>query len=115
MQRLISVFFVFSPFLLSERDHETAVIKKLNQFLSFKFGDVQSRQMKNFLGVVTILDFFRKTYSLFIKTRDGTSANQSQGIYKNKIPIIENLLKIILLLYRKEIVDRNLHTKAENV
>ena len=44
------------PILLYERQIEPAVIKKANQFVSFKFGDVQLLDIKNFLGGATSLD-----------------------------------------------------------
>ena len=50
------------PILVNERDIEPTVIKKANQFVSFKFGDIQLLDIKNFLGGATNLDFFLKTY-----------------------------------------------------
>ena len=50
------------PILLNERQIEPAVIKKANQFLSLKFGDVQSLDIMNFLGGATSLDSFLKAY-----------------------------------------------------
>ena len=38
------------------------MIKKANQFVSFKIGDVQLLDIMNFLGGATILDTFFKTY-----------------------------------------------------
>ena len=48
------------------RDIEPRVIKKANQFVSFKFGDIQSLDIMNFLGGVTGLESFLKAY----KTRE---------------------------------------------
>ena len=50
------------PILVSERDIEPTVIKKANQFVSFKFGDIQLLDIMNFLGGATCLDSFLKTY-----------------------------------------------------
>ena len=50
------------PILVSERQMEPAVIKKANQFFSFKFGDVQLLDIMNFLGGATSLDSFLKAY-----------------------------------------------------
>ena len=50
------------PILVNERDIEPTVIKKANQFISFKFGDVQLLDIMNFLGGATILDSFLKAY-----------------------------------------------------
>ena len=41
---------------------ESIVIKKANQFVSFKFGDVQLLDIRNFLGGATSLDSFLKAY-----------------------------------------------------
>ena len=50
------------PILVSERQLVPAVIKKANQFVSFKFGDVQLLDIMNFLGGATSLDSFLKGY-----------------------------------------------------
>ena len=41
---------------------EPTLIKKANQFVSFKFGDFQLLKIMNFLGGATSLDSFLKTY-----------------------------------------------------
>ena len=50
------------PLLVNERELEPTVIKKANQFVSFKFGDVQLLDILNFLGGATSLDSFLKAY-----------------------------------------------------
>ena len=50
------------PILVNERDIEPTVIKKKNQFISFKFGDFQLLDIMNFLGGATSLDSFLKAY-----------------------------------------------------
>ena len=50
------------PILINERNMEPIVIKKANQFVSFKFGDVQFLDIMNFLGGATSLDSFLKAY-----------------------------------------------------
>ena len=50
------------PILVKEQGIELAVIKKANQFVSFKFGDIQLLDIMNFLGDATSLDSFVKTY-----------------------------------------------------
>ena len=50
------------PILINERNMEPTVIKKANQFVSFKFGDVQLLDIMNFLGGATSLDSFLKAY-----------------------------------------------------
>ena len=50
------------PILVNERDIEPTVIKEANQFISFKFGDIQLLDMKNLLGGATSLDSFLKAY-----------------------------------------------------
>ena len=41
---------------------EPIVIKKANQFVSFKIGDVQLLHFMNFIGGATSLDSFLKAY-----------------------------------------------------
>ena len=50
------------PILVNQRQIEPAVIKKANQFVSFKFGDVQLLDIINFHGGATNLDSFLKAY-----------------------------------------------------
>ena len=50
------------PILVNERDIEPTVIKKANQFILFKFGDIQPLEMMNFLGGATSLDSFLKAF-----------------------------------------------------
>ena len=51
--------------LVNERNIEPAVIKKTNQFFSFKFGDLQVLAFMNFLGGATSLDSFLKIVQSF--------------------------------------------------
>ena len=50
------------PILVNERDIEPPVIKRADQLISFKFGDIQLLDIMNFLGGATILDSFLKAY-----------------------------------------------------
>ena len=50
------------PILANERNIEPTVIKKANQFISFKFGYIQLLDMKNFLGGATSFGSFWKAY-----------------------------------------------------
>ena len=50
------------PILVYERDNEPTAIKKANQFVSFKFGDIQLLDIMNFLGGANSLDSFLKDY-----------------------------------------------------
>ena len=50
------------PIFLNERDIEPTVIKKANQFISFKFDDFQLLDILNFLGGTTSRDSFLKAY-----------------------------------------------------
>ena len=50
------------PILVNEGENEPTVIKKANQFVSFKFGDIQLLDIMNFLGGATSLDSFLKVY-----------------------------------------------------
>ena len=50
------------PILVKERDIEPTVIKKANQFILFKFGDIQVLDILNLLGGATSLDSHLKAY-----------------------------------------------------
>ena len=50
------------PILVNEGDVEPIVIKKANQFVSFKFGNVQHLDILNFVGYSTNLGSFVKFY-----------------------------------------------------
>ena len=50
------------PILVNERYLEPTVIKKVNQFISFKFGDIQLLDIMNSFGDATSLDSFLKAY-----------------------------------------------------
>ena len=50
------------PILVNERYIEPTVIRKANQFISFKFGDIQLLDIRNFLGGATSFDSFLKAY-----------------------------------------------------
>ena len=50
------------PIHLNERDIEPTVIKKANQFIWFKFGDIQLLDIMKFLGGSTSLDSFFKAF-----------------------------------------------------
>ena len=49
------------PILVNERDSEPTVIKKANQFVSLKCGNIQILDRMNFLGGATSHDSFLKT------------------------------------------------------
>ena len=50
------------PYLINEKEIEPSVIKKVNDFVSFKFGDVQLLDIMKILGGATTLDSFLKAY-----------------------------------------------------
>ena len=50
------------PYLINEKKIEPSVIKKANDFVSFKFGDVQLLDIMKFLDGATTLDSFLKAY-----------------------------------------------------
>ena len=52
------------PIVFNERDIEPTVIKKANQFISFKISDIQLLDILNFLGAATSLDSFLKAYRI---------------------------------------------------
>ena len=57
---LIKSFLV--PSLVNEQDNEPTVIKKANQFVSFKFADIQLLDIMNFLVGAISLESFLKAY-----------------------------------------------------
>ena len=63
------------PILVEDKDMEPIVIKKANQYVSFKFGDVQLLDILNFLGGATNLDSFLKAY----KTEETKSFSPGNG------------------------------------
>ena len=50
------------PILVNDQDIEPTVIKKANQLVSFKFGDIELLDIMKFLGGSTSLDSFLKAY-----------------------------------------------------
>ena len=50
------------PYLIKKKEIEPSVIKKANDFVAFKFGDVQLLDIMKFLGGATTLDSFLKAY-----------------------------------------------------
>ena len=50
------------PILVNERNIGPNVLKKANQFISFKFGDIQLLHNMNFRGAATSLDSSLKAY-----------------------------------------------------
>ena len=59
---LYLIKFYLLPIRINEPDIEPTVIKKANQFISFKFGDNQLLDIMNFLGGATSLHWFLKAY-----------------------------------------------------
>ena len=57
---LIKYFLI--PYLIRDKEQETSVIKKANDFISFKFGDVQFLDIMKFLGGATTPKSFLKAY-----------------------------------------------------
>ena len=48
--------------LVNERDIEPTLLKKANQFISFKFGDIPLLDIMNFPGGAPSLDSYLKAY-----------------------------------------------------
>ena len=57
------------PILINEREIEPTVIKKANQFISFKFRDIHLVDIMSFLGGAASLDSFLKAYKISDTTR----------------------------------------------
>ena len=51
-----------TPYLIKEKEIEVSIIKKVNESVSFKFGDVQLLGIMKFLGGATTFDSFLKAY-----------------------------------------------------
>ena len=50
------------PYLIRNKEHETSTIKKANDFISFKLGDVQFLEIMKLLNGATTLDSFFKDH-----------------------------------------------------
>ena len=57
---LINLYLI--PYLIRDKEQKTSVIKKANEFISFKFRDVQFLEIMKFLGGATTLNSFLKAY-----------------------------------------------------
>ena len=64
------------PFLIIEKGLQPRVIKQTNQFISFKFGNVQMLDIMKFIGGSTTLNSFLKAYESF-KTKNYSPMNGS--------------------------------------
>ena len=80
------------PILVNERDIEPTVIKKANQFISFKFGDIQLLDIMNFVGGARSLDSFLKAY----RTSEKKDFFPTNGLITLKILTIHNFTHITL-------------------
>ena len=91
------------PILFNERDIERTVIKKANQFISFKFGDIQLLDILNFLGGATSLDSSLKAY----KTSEAKGIFPTNGLitltkcriqnFPHVTPVTVNFVVVTLL------------------
>ena len=68
------------PILVNERDLQPTVVKKANQFISFKFGDIQLMDIMNFLGGATSLDSFLKAYKTFTHDKSQKDFSPTNGL-----------------------------------
>ena len=50
------------PIFVKEQDIEPTVIQKVNQFISFKFANIQFLKLLNYLGEATSLASFLQAY-----------------------------------------------------
>ena len=62
----------------------------------------------NMLGNQRLEEETSQIINLFIKKKDGLSADQFQGLHMNDFPIVEDLLTLNIFLYHIDIVDGNL-------
>ena len=85
------------PILVNERDSEPTVIKKANQFVPFKFGDIQLLDIMNFFAGATSLDSFPKGE----KTKETTGFFPYDGfdcpekINNNELPPYDSFFSIL--------------------
>ena len=93
------------PNLVNEGQIEPTVIKKANQFVSFKFGDVQLLDIMNFLGGATSLDSFFKTYKTEttkgFSPMSGSTIPKNWTTKKNLHTILSLANRVILILSKK--------------
>ena len=61
-------------YLIRDKEQETSVIKKANDFIPFNFGDVQFLDIMKFLGGATTLNSFLKAYK----------ASETKGFFPNE-------------------------------
>ena len=80
------------PILGNEQQIEPRVIKNANQFVSFKFSDVQLLDIMNFFGGATSLDSFLEAF----KTEETKSFPLSNGSTIPKSGATKNYLHTIL-------------------
>ena len=88
------------PILVNERQIEPTVIKKTNQFVSFKIGDVQLLDIMNFLGGAFSLDSFLKVYKTK-ETKDffpyeWSIISKFLNIWRHTLPTFPQFSKIML-------------------
>ena len=63
------------PILDNERVIDSTVIKKANQFITFKFGDIQLLDIMNILGGETSLDSLLQAYKTSETKKSSTTKN----------------------------------------
>ena len=91
------------PILVNEREIEPTVIKKANQFISFKFGDIQLLCIMNFPGGATSLDSFLKAYrnsetkGFFPYERFDTPDKMQNTELPHMTPFTVNFVEVTLL------------------
>ena len=73
------------PYLIRDKEQETPAIKIANDFISFKFDDVQFLDKLKFLGGATTLDSFLKAYT----------ASETKGIFTYDCLITQTLLSLL--------------------
>ena len=78
------------PFLVNQRDIEPTVIKKANQFISFKLADFRQLNILNFLGGATSLHSFLKAYRTS-ETKGFSPTNRLITLTKRRIQIFPHM------------------------
>ena len=79
------------PYLICDKEIESIVIKKANDFISFKFGDVQFLDIMMFLGGAITLDSFLKAYK----------ASETKGFFLTSDLTVQTSLTVRNCLHMK--------------
>ena len=83
-----------NPYLINRKEFEHSVMKKANDFVSFKFGDVQLLDLMKFFSGDTILDSFfsinlqnqcdeKYPYDIYSKLKNSNPLEKSVTLFRS--------------------------------